>query len=68
MNPMIYILNLYRLGLMIQERNLRMCADMMTPGIMCISGNPPLLTPGQTFEGMVDESERGMAEAVRVGL
>jgi len=68
MNPLIYVLNIMRIGLQIQDHCLAMCVDALTPGTMCISGNPPLFTPGQTFEGMVDESERGMAEAVRGGL
>jgi len=68
MNPFCYFLNLYRIGLIVQSHWIGRCADMFIPGTMCLTGNPPLFTPGQTFEAMNDESERSISEALTAGL
>jgi len=73
MNPFVYFLNLYRIGLMVQERQMRACVEAMTPGTMCINNNPPLFEVGAICDGdkhfqMVDDHERCMAKALRTDL
>lgn len=68
MNPFVRIIQLYIIGLQCCERHAEMWAKALGMREPFVGNDPPLLIPGQTYEGMVDESERNMAEAVRAGL
>jgi len=68
MNPFIRILQLYMIGLQCCEKNAAMWITALSMREPFVGNDQPLFIPGQTFEGMVDESERGMAEAMRAGL
>lgn len=65
MTPFVYALNIMRICLQIQDSYLAMAVNVMTPGTVSISGNPPLFTPGQLFEGMVDVTEQALSKAAR---